>query len=174
MIEIAIVAGLILLNGVFAMSELAIVSASKPLLRSMAERSHRGAAAAVKLEPKPLTKDRETVETFVQHNDIIEHQRGDKPLGELIAGHKKDVVVTNRLKEKPDKVAIYGWHKLDGKPIQPLYVGHADYYVDYSHGIRLLRQTMRVDGQSRQVADVLRDAELSKLISDEGSIDAAY
>ena len=53
MIEIAIVAGLILLNGVFAMSELAIVSASKPLLRSMAERSHRGAAAAVKLAENP-------------------------------------------------------------------------------------------------------------------------
>ncbi|SDG54259.1 hemolysin family protein [Pelagibacterium luteolum] len=53
MIEIAIVAGLILLNGVFAMSELAIVSASKPLLRSMAERGHRGAAAAAKLAEDP-------------------------------------------------------------------------------------------------------------------------
>ncbi|WMT89493.1 hemolysin family protein [Pelagibacterium sp. H642] len=53
MIEIAIVAGLILLNGVFAMSELAIVSSSKPLLRSMADRGHPGASAAVKLADDP-------------------------------------------------------------------------------------------------------------------------
>lgn len=53
MIEIAIVAGLILLNGVFAMSELAIVSASKPLLRSMAERRQPGASAALKLADEP-------------------------------------------------------------------------------------------------------------------------
>jgi hypothetical protein len=132
------------------------------------------AQAEVKLEPKPLTKDRELIETFVQHNDIIEQQRAGKPLGQLVAGHKKDVVITNGLKEKPNKVAIYGWHKLDGKPIQPLYLGHADYYVDYSHGIRLVKEAMTVDGKPRKVADVLRDPELSKLLSDEGSIDAAY
>lgn len=53
MIEIAIVAGLILLNGVFAMSELAVVSASKPLLRSMSERGQRGASAALALAEQP-------------------------------------------------------------------------------------------------------------------------
>jgi hypothetical protein len=132
------------------------------------------AQAQVKLEPKPLTKDRELIETFVQHNDIIEQQRAGKPSGQLVAGHKKDVVITNRLKEKPNKVAIYGWHKLDGKPIQPLYVGHADYYVDYSHGIRLVKETMTADGKPHEVADVLRDPELSKLLSDEGAIDAGY
>jgi len=132
------------------------------------------AQAAIKLEPRPLTKDRETVETFVRYNDAIEQQRAGKPLGQLIAGHKKDVVITNRLKEKPNKVAIYGWHKLDGQPIQPLYVGHADYYVDYSHGIRLVKQTMTVDGKWCQVDEVLRDRDLLKLLSDEGPVDAAY
>jgi hypothetical protein len=132
------------------------------------------AQAQVKLEPKPLTKDRELIETFVQHNDIIERQRAGKPLGQLVAGQKKDVVITNRLKEKPHKVAIYGWHQLDGKPIQPLYLGHADYYVDYSHGIRLVKQTMTVDGKPRKVADVLRDPEMSKLLSDEGSVEGRY
>ena len=83
-------------------------------------------------------------------------------------------MITNRLKEKPNKVAIYGWHQLDAKPIQPLYLGHADYYVDYSHGIRLVKETMTVDGKPRKVEDVLRDPEMSKLLSDEGSIDATY
>ena len=53
MIEIAIVAGLILLNGVFAMSELAVVSSSRPLLRSMAERGQAGASAALQLSEDP-------------------------------------------------------------------------------------------------------------------------
>jgi hypothetical protein len=130
--------------------------------------------AEVKLEPRPMTKDRETVETFVAHNEIIESQRKGKPLGQLLAGHKKDVVITNRLKEKPGKVAIYGWHKLDGKPIQPLYVGHVDWYVDYSHGIRLVKRTVTIDGKPRDIDDVLRDPALSKLISDEGPITASY
>lgn len=53
MIEIAIVAGLILLNGVFAMSELAIVSSRKALLRSMAESGRRGASSALALAENP-------------------------------------------------------------------------------------------------------------------------
>ncbi|WP_127142405.1 hemolysin family protein [Pelagibacterium montanilacus] len=53
MIEIAIVAGLVLLNGVFAMSELAVVSARRALLRSMAERGNRGAASALALADDP-------------------------------------------------------------------------------------------------------------------------
>ena len=134
------------------------------------------AAAEVKVEPHPMTRDRDAVETFVQHNDIIEQQRAAKnhKLGRLLAGHKKDVVVSNRLKDSPNSVAIYGWHKLDGKPIQTLYTGHVDWYVDYSHGVRLVKQIMMVDGKSRPVAEVLRDATLSKLLSDEGPIDAGY
>jgi hypothetical protein len=121
-----------------------------------------------------LTEKRETVETFVQHNDIIELQRAGKPLGVLTAGHKKDVVVSNRLKEKPSKVAIYGWHKPDGKAIQPLYAGHADRYVDYSHGIRLVKRAMMVDGKTRDLKFLLHDAKLNSLVSDEGAIEAGY
>lgn len=130
--------------------------------------------ADLKLEPRPLTEQREATRTFVQHNDIIESQRGTRPLGALVAGHKKDVVISNRLKEKPHRVAIYGWHKPDGKPIQPLYVGHVDWYVDYSHGIRLMKREMTIDGKKLDVGDALKDPELCKSISDEGPIDAGY
>lgn len=131
--------------------------------------------AEIKLEPKPLTEQREAVRTFVQHNQIIEQQRAaTQPrarLSQLIAGHKKDIVITPRLKEKPNKVAIYGWHKLDGKPIQPLYVGHADYYVDYSHGVRLIKREVLVDRVARDIADVLKDEQLCGVVSDEGVIE---
>src|SRR5438046_2805428 len=132
------------------------------------------AAAEVKLEPQPLTEKREDVMTFVHHNEIIEAQRAVNSLGALVSGIKKDVVISNKLKEKANKVAIYGWYKLDGKPIQPLYTGHVDWYVDYSHGIRLVSDRVTVDGQARSVGEVLKDAELCGLLSDEGPIDVAY
>ena len=131
------------------------------------------AAAQVRLDPKPLTKDRDAVATFWQHQQIIEEQLRGKPHGQLVAGIKKDVVLTNRLKEKPHKVAIYGWHHPNGRPIQSLYVGHVDWYVDYSHGVRLMSQQILVDGRSLKVSDVLKDARLCPLLSGEGPMDAA-
>jgi hypothetical protein len=131
-------------------------------------------AAEIKLDPRPLARDRDAAATFYQHHQIVEEQRHGKSLGLLIAGIKKDVVLTNRLKEKPNRVAIYGWHYPHGKPIQPLYVGHVDWYVDYSHGIRLMSQRIIVDGQPRQVSDVLKDKELSALLSNEGPVEIGY
>jgi hypothetical protein len=126
--------------------------------------------AQVKLEPRPLGEAREAVETFIRHNAIIEGQRAGSSPGLLVAGTKKDVVITNRLSEKPERVAIYGWHKLDGNPIQPLTIVHKNTYVDYSHGIRLVKRTLLVDGQPRDIRDVLSDPQLAFLLSDEGVI----
>ena len=51
--DLAILAALILLNGVFAMSELAIVSARTARLRMAAERGSRGAKTALQLAADP-------------------------------------------------------------------------------------------------------------------------
>lgn len=126
--------------------------------------------AALKLEPRPLTEAREAPATFLQHHRIIEAQRGGTPLGPLVAGIKKDVVLTNRLREKPGRVAIYGWHQPNGRPIQPLTIVHQDTYVDYSHGIRLVKRDVLVDGQPMDLRDVLRDPELAPLVSSEGPL----
>lgn len=48
-LDLAIIAGLILLNGFFAMSELAIVSARRPRMRGLAERGSKGAQTALTL-----------------------------------------------------------------------------------------------------------------------------
>jgi hypothetical protein len=124
----------------------------------------------VKLEPRPLTDAREAVRTFAQHNAIIEEQRKRKPLGAIVAGIKKDVVMSNKLTLKPGKVAIYGWHKPDGQPIQPLYAGHAAYYVDYSHGIRLISRTITVDGKQRDLLDLLADPKTCTLVGEDEPI----
>jgi hypothetical protein len=129
--------------------------------------------AAIKLEPQPLTEDRESVQTFYRHHQMIEAQRLEthKPLGTLIGGIKKDVVLTNRLFEKPERVAIFGWHKLDGTPIQPLTIVHKQTYVDYSHGVRLISRHVMVDGVLNDIGAVLMSSELCPLLSDEGPID---
>ena len=51
--ELIVVVLLILLNGFFAMSELAVVSARRARLQQMADEGHRGAKAAVRLVEDP-------------------------------------------------------------------------------------------------------------------------
>jgi hypothetical protein len=127
-------------------------------------------AADVKLEPRPLTEAREAPATFLQHHRIIEEQLAAHARGSFVAGIKKDVVVTGRLQERTGRVAIFGWHHLGGEPIQPLYVGHVDWYVDYSHGVRPVHRMMRVDGAPHTYESILRDETLAGLLSDEGTI----
>lgn len=121
--------------------------------------------ATVKLKPIPMYAYRDSSVTMYQHHLIIEGQRKGKK--GLIAGIKKDVVITSSLYNVKNKVAIYGWHLLNGKPIQPLYTGHVDWYVDYSHGIRMVYEKMRINGKWYLYSEVLRSPELHFLICDE-------
>ncbi len=127
-------------------------------------------AAAVRLEPRPMTEKREAVETFLRHDAIVREQLAGKPAGGVVVGAMKDVVVSNRLAEKPNKVAIYGWHRPDGTPIQPLTIVHRASYVDYSHGVRLMKRSVTVDGKPVDVRHALHAADLWPLLSDEGPL----
>jgi hypothetical protein len=137
-------------------------------------------AATTKLIPIPIPPSARmiTVPVFAKHNRMVAGQRAfhlPKHLpGSLIAGHKKDVVITPLLAQKPKKVAIYGWHLPGGKPIQPLNVGHVYWYADYSHGIRLVQLAMKVGGNLTTVNKVLGDKQLCPLLSDEGSFSCSY
>ena len=110
-----------------------------------------------------------TIPVFVRHNEIIEEQmrQGGYPTGTFVAGHKKDIVITNRLGTKTGRVHIYGWHYPDGKPIQPLYSEHGDFYADYSHGVRLICKTAVVDGIPMSIPEILRHPTLFRLLSTE-------
>jgi hypothetical protein len=134
------------------------------------------AAAAVKLSPQPMTPDARmtTIPAFVEHQALIQSQRlaraESSHQGALTAGHKKDVVITPRLVGTTNRVALYGWHRADARPIQPLYLGHRSTWVDYSHGIRLVSREMLLNGQRTNVAAVLADPNWSQLLSDEGPL----
>ena len=128
--------------------------------------------ADIKLTPFnyiPVGNANELVTKFEEHNAQIEKQLREAGgvHGQLIAGIKKDVILSGRIADQPGKVVIYGWHKPDGRPIQPVYSGHVWWYVDYSHGIRLINNQVMINGKSYSFADVLQDPVLYKIFSDE-------
>ncbi len=101
--------------------------------------------ADIKLAPIPMppTDEMTTRAYFVRHHNLIEAQLADSGYskselsGNLIAGHKKDVIATDRTS---DRVGIYGWHLSDSTVIQPYSTVHHREYFDYSHGIRLIKR----------------------------------
>lgn len=125
--------------------------------------------AKLKLPPIPLTENRDSLLTFTQHHLLIQEQLQHKIPNGILAGIKKDVVQSTAVlnNPKPNRVAIYGWHKLDGKPIQPLYTGHVDWYVDYSHGIRLIYEKMLINNKVHFIKDVLNNPKLAGRICDD-------
>lgn len=124
--------------------------------------------AEIHVAPRPMTKDRELVGTFLEHNRLVEQQRGKNPLGLLLIGDKKDIVLTPRIYEKPNRVAIYGWRQLNDQPIQPLTTVHVNHYVDYSHGVRLVLDKLNIGGKTVKISKLLADPDGSSLVSDEG------
>jgi hypothetical protein len=128
--------------------------------------------ASFHLSPKPMQPGPQMRSTdyLWRHQQLIETQLAGHPHGELVAGHKKDLVLTGRLNSKPGRVAIYGWHRLSGQPIQPLSTVHGENYLDYSHGVRLVSGTMLVDGVRRRILEVLEDPLLAPLLSYESVI----
>lgn len=128
-------------------------------------------SAVIKLAPVPMFAFRDSTVTMWHHHLIIEGQR--KGRDGLIAGIKKDVVLSAKVLQdhRPNRVAIYGWHLLDGKPIQPLYTGHVNWYVDYSHGLRLVYRRILVNGKEMDYSEVLKHPVYHKLICDEDRCD---
>jgi len=133
--------------------------------------------AEIKLAPityYPVGNENEKVEKFILHNEAIQQQFNDANgvLGQLTGGIKKDVIISNKLSDtsRNHHVIIYGWHQLNGKAIQPIYNGHIDSYVDYSHGVRLLDSQILVDGENKSIHQILRNPELYKILSNENGI----
>lgn len=126
------------------------------------------------LEPDPLPPGptMRSSEYYLKHREMIRAQRQQAgcALGELVSGHKKDVVLTNRLNRKPGRIAIYGWHEKNGEPIQPLSTVHGKDYADYSHGLRLIYKTVWINGKPRSLLDVLQNPRLGPVLTYEGFI----
>jgi len=134
---------------------------------------YSSASTVLAPEPLPPCAQMRSVPYILRHQLMVEAARAGHPIMPLMAGHKKDVVLTNRLREMPDRVAIYGWHRMDGRPIQPLSLVHGKGYADYSHGIRLVSRHMLVDGVPIDLFDALADPRIAPILTREGTLPAA-
>jgi hypothetical protein len=126
----------------------------------------------LKLEPFtfiPRGNRNETPDILYDHSKIIQAQMkaAAKPPGTFVAGTKKDIVICGKLTDprRTRHVTIYGWHRLDGKPIQPANNVHINTYVDYSHGVRLVSNRVIIDGEVYNYRQILGDPVLHTLLS---------
>jgi hypothetical protein len=135
-------------------------------------------AATVHLSPSTISPSAQmtTVPVFATHDSTVWVQRSAvlaaHPLGELVGGDKKDVIISNHIygNPSPGRVVIYGWHYTSGTPIQPLYYGHEETYADYSHGIRMVQLACTLNGSASTVNDILISSTYNTVLSDEGAI----
>ncbi len=148
--------------------------------RKISDRIYHSAKVKMMPQPIPPSKAMITVPVFERHTRMVQQQREQSirkyPLGCLVAGNKKDVVISNKIFNDKNqlRVVIYGWHKPDGKAIQPLHNGHTSDHVDYSHGIRLIQNKLWINGKKSTLSAILGSEILHPLLSDEGVISKAY
>jgi len=135
------------------------------------------AASPNKLPPlpwgPPYDADMEKTHRIGTHSQRIQAQLAGHNPFLLTSGHKKDVVLTNRLfpKNPKHRVAIYGWIMPNGHPIQGLNPSsHGDLYADYSHGIRLVANDVIVNGNPMRIQEVFTNPKFAPLLSDEGPL----
>ena len=133
--------------------------------------------AVNKLAPKPHGPPYDntmlSTERMEWHNNQVNQQITGLNKEDLTAGHKKDLVLTNNL--YPDnpkqKVAIYGWHQLNGAPIQgpqPNSSSHEFTYQDYSQTARFICKDVLVNGNLMRIDDVFSDINLCGLLNEDG------
>lgn len=136
--------------------------------------------APAKLAPVAMVPNQgASLEQYAAHSRLIDTALAAQefPPGTLVAGIKKGVVIANFY--KPGKVLLFGWYRPapdvfdDGKamtsperqPIQPKSNVHAEGYVDYSHGIRIVAPTCFVNGVEWETAKLYQDPTMARLVN---------
>jgi hypothetical protein len=133
--------------------------------------------ATVRLPPCILRADSEMASTarMLQHHHSVEAKRaGRAGLTENVGKHW---VLTNRLAGAGNRAANYGWFDASAprasgahRVWQTLGLAHDADHVDYSQVVRLVRRRCLVDGDERDLLDVMCDPDLAPLASSEGPL----
>lgn len=126
--------------------------------------------ADVRLKPCTLPADSAMASTarMIEHSKCVDS--GIAGRKGLIANVGKYWVLTNRLAEKRNVAANYGWFVKGQRPIQTVGMRHDTSHTDYSQVLRLIKPTIRVDGREVDIRQVGRSPELWGLVSDEGPL----
>lgn len=134
---------------------------------------------SIDISHDPMGNEVLVFEHIVAQNKMVEAQLAQRKArpGALVDGDKKDVVISNRIATHPKKVVIYGWHYPNNGIRQPLFpkgddpkAGHDLTYMDYSHGLRMVSNTVVADGEAMSLSDLLANETLCRLVSDEGLV----
>ena len=143
--------------------------------RRMVDAIYRQAAVHLTPLPLPAGDQMRSTDYYRAHNALVQQQRDalGAPPQALTSGQKKDLVLSARLWRDPGRVAIYGWHRGVGDPIQPLSTVHGARYADYSHGVRLVSNVAYVNGVARSIFELLEDPSWAAVLSDEGPLPGA-
>jgi hypothetical protein len=111
---------------------------------------------------------------YIIHHDLIEAQLKGRSRDQLVAGHKKEVIIAPGMEANPDKLYFCGFHhptkRGPGNPNGFFQRGsgpsiHPSSFADYAQGVRLVNPYMTIDGETKLVADVLKDRSRCLLIS---------
>ena len=153
------------------MAAQAVADANHALLPTTKIAKAIWAAAPVKLEPTPVVPNlahnsEELFAAFVKHNQILHDAMALKNASAdaFVTGHKKDIIIVPEIPK--GHVVIYGWFKGDGTPVQGKNErDHDAHYVDYSHGVRLVKDTALIDGEPVRLSHALRDPSLFRLFA---------
>ncbi|MBW2428955.1 MAG: hypothetical protein JRF56_08360 [Deltaproteobacteria bacterium] len=140
--------------------------------RKMVDAIYEQATCHLEPDPLPPGSKMRSSEYYLKHRRMIRAQRKEAgcALDRLVSGHKKGIVLTNRLNEKPGRIAIYGWHKKSGEPTQPLSTVHGKRYADYSHGVRLIYKIVWINGEARSILQAIQDPRLAPVFAYESPI----
>ena len=95
--------------------------------------------------------------------------------GVLVSGHKKEVILSHEDLSK--HLAFWGFFSAAGKAIQSGFgCRHGPGYSDYSHGVRLVKVDVDLDGRPARYPDLLADPAYAELMLDHGAVcpSAAY
>jgi len=145
----------------------------------MVDQIHAAATPRAQLAMPSYAEAREATGTYQAAHDAIEKQvaASGAKRGELLSGHKKDLVLSSRLPAGTKQ--IYGGRQVAG-PSSPIWQGlsyppaHDLDYVDYSEQYRPIRRDAELDGRPVDLHAILSDPALAGLISGEtpATIDA--
>jgi len=104
---------------------------------------------------------------YVIHNDLIEAQLKGGSRDRLVAGHKKEIIIGPGMERYPDKLYFCGFHQPsqrgpgNSNGFFQLGAGpsiHTSNFADYAQGVRLVNPYMTIDGETKMIADVLKDS----------------
>ncbi|MDI1477591.1 hypothetical protein [Polyangium sp. y55x31] len=138
--------------------------------------------AAVKITPciYPANDLMATTARMIEYDAAVSQKVAGR--SGLVENVGKNWCISNRLLGQEGMAANYGFYASEPRyrsgtnglgPYhlwQPLGTRHSMDYVDYSQTIRLVSRTCYVDGEKRDLVDILTDPTLAALVSDDGPL----